>query len=67
MAEILFVMLNPANPDFESDRDFWCGMILVISALFGFFSWIQYYIFGYAGENLIFEIRKELFKGILYK
>lgn len=40
MAEILFVMLNPYSETFEQDRNFWCGLLLLLAGLFGFFSWI---------------------------
>lgn len=67
LCEMLFVLLVPTSPTYIEDRDFWCGMILLVAGIFAITSWIQYYVFTYAGENIILALRKKLFEGIIYK
>jgi ABC-type multidrug transport system fused ATPase/permease subunit len=66
-SKILFIMMVPSDPNYKSNRDFWCGMFLLESCLIGLFSFLQKYVFLYVGENLTCDIRKELFRGIIYK
>ena len=66
-SKILFVMMAVNSPTFVHDRNFWCGMFLILVFLIGIFSFLQKYIFMYVGENLTFDIRIKLFKGIIYK
>ena len=32
LSKIIFVMLKPNSDDFIKNRDFWCGMLLVLAA-----------------------------------
>ena len=66
-AKLLFIMMAPHSPNFKPDREFWCGMFLLEVFLLGVFSFLQKYIFMYIGENLTFDVRKELYRGIIYK
>jgi hypothetical protein len=34
-AKILFVMMMPYSPTFEDDRNFWCGMFLMLALFIG--------------------------------
>jgi len=69
-SKILFIMMQFQNPKyltFSEDRALWCGMfLLLVLCLFVFF-FIQKYIFYYAGENLTFDIRNLLYRGIIFK
>lgn len=56
-AKILFVMMAWMLPTFKEDRDFWCGMFLILVFCIGLFSFLQKYIFMYVGENLTFDVR----------
>jgi ATP-binding cassette subfamily B (MDR/TAP) protein 1 len=42
-------------------------MFLIEVFLIGLVGFLQKYIFSYIGENLTYDVRNELFKGILYK
>ena len=42
-------------------------MFLLLVFLIGITYFIQKYIFAYAGENLTFDVRNLLYRGILYK
>lgn len=67
-AKLLFVLMGGLyNPNYGKDRDYWCGMFLLLIVGIGIFSFLQKYVFMYVGENLTFEIRFKLFKGIIYK
>ena len=66
-AKILFVMMDPYSPTYDRDRNFWCGMFLLLCVLLGLFAFLQKYIFLYVGEILTFDIRDLLFRGIIYK
>ena len=66
-AKILFVMMQPYKSTFEHDRDFWCGMFLMLALLIGILGFLQKYLYLYVGENLTYTVRMELFKGIVYK
>ena len=56
-AKLLFVMMQPYKPTFDEDRNFWCGMFLILAVLIGFFGFLQKYLFLYVGENLTYEVR----------
>jgi ATP-binding cassette, subfamily B (MDR/TAP), member 1 len=66
-AKILFVMMIPQSPNFEEDRDFYCGMFLLLAFCVGITGFLQKYCFQYVGEGLTFDVRMQLFKGIIYK
>ena len=68
--KLLFIMMqfqNPAYLTFPEDRAFWSGMFLLLVLGLGVFFFIQKYIFFYCGENLTFDIRNLLYRGIIYK
>jgi ATP-binding cassette subfamily B (MDR/TAP) protein 1 len=65
--ELLFVMMQSHLPNFVADRNFWCSMFLIHNCVLGVIYFIMKYIFFYAGENLTYELRLQLFKGIVYK
>jgi ATP-binding cassette subfamily B (MDR/TAP) protein 1 len=66
-AKLLFILMAPQLPTFNEDRNFWCGMFLLLVFFIGLLGFLQKYFFMYVGENLTFEIRNELYKGIIYK
>ena len=66
-SKILFVMMTHQLPTFHHDRDFWCGMFLLLCFCIGLLSFLQKYLFMYVGENLTFDIRNQLYQGIIYK
>lgn len=66
-SEILFVMLVPQSPDFIYDRNFWCGMFLILAVGLAVTGFLYKYIFAYLGENLTYTMRCKLFTGIIYK
>jgi ABC-type multidrug transport system fused ATPase/permease subunit len=69
-SKLLFVMMqfqDPRYTSFSDDRAFWCGMFLLLVLGLGLFFFIQKYIFFIAGENLTFDIRNLLYKGIIFK
>jgi ATP-binding cassette, subfamily B (MDR/TAP), member 1 len=68
-AKLLFVLMafEVDKNKFYKDRDFWCGMFLLEVFILGVVSFLQKYLFLYVGENLTFDVRNELFKGIIYK
>lgn len=65
--ELLFVMMKSMLPSFLDDRNFWCGMFLLLVLSIGIVHFILKYIFFRAGENLTLDIRVLLYKGIIYK
>ncbi len=68
-AKLLFVLMSFGLPinNFYEERDFWSGMFLLEVFILGLVSFLQKYLFLYVGENLTFDIRNELFAGIVYK
>ena len=66
-AKLLFIMMQPQSPNYHHDRDLWCGMFLILVVMIGVCSFLQKYLFMYVGENLTFDIRNQLYKGIIYK
>jgi ABC-type multidrug transport system fused ATPase/permease subunit len=69
-SKLLFIMMQFSDPrylSFSDDRAFWSGMFLLLVLCLGIFFFIQKYLFFYAGENLTFDIRNLLYKGIIYK
>lgn len=65
--ELLFVMMKSALPSFVEDRNWWCGMFLLLVVLIGCVHFVMKYIFFVAGENLTLDVRVLLYKGIIYK
>lgn len=63
----MFVMINPEDENFNRNRDFWCGMFLLLCFLIGILGFLQKYIFMYIGENLTLEVRSKLFRNILFQ
>jgi ATP-binding cassette, subfamily B (MDR/TAP), member 1 len=66
-SKLLFVMMKSFLPTFVSDRNFWQGMFLLLVILLGITNFIQKYVFLIAGENLTFDVRNLLYKGIMFK
>jgi ABC-type multidrug transport system fused ATPase/permease subunit len=66
-AKLLFVFMIPQLPTFEEDRNYWCGLFLLLIFCIGIFGFLQKYLFMYVGENLTFTVRNDLYKGIIYK
>jgi len=63
-------MMKSASPyyhNFVEDRNFWCGMFLLLICAMGIVYFCLKYIFFVAGENLTFDFRIKLYKGIVYK
>lgn len=65
-SKILFVMMG-SEENYNSDRNFWCGMLLVLSVGCAITGFGQKYLFNYCGENLTFTFRRMLFTEILHK
>jgi len=66
-AKLLFIMMAPNSPTFEHDRGLYCGLFLLLCFFIGLCGFLQKYLFMYVGENLTFDVRNELYKGIIYK
>jgi len=66
-AKLLFVFMTPFLPTFGEERDYWCGLFLLLVFCIGIVSFLQKYVFMYVGENLTFDVRFALYKGIIYK
>lgn len=67
-SKLMFILMSVGHTKtFGKDRDFWCGMFLLECAIIGIVSFFQKYVFSYVGENLTFDVRFDLFKGIIYK
>jgi hypothetical protein len=54
LSKILFVMMNPKSPTFIDDRNFWCGMFLILAFCIAIFGSLQKVLFSYVGENLTY-------------
>ena len=57
-SKILFVMLKSQSPDFNRDRNIWCGCFLIFAVCSAVIGFLEKYLFVYIGENLTFEFRK---------
>lgn len=66
-SKLLFIMMTSSLPTFVSDRNFWQGMFLLFVILIGITNYIQKYVFLVAGENLTFDVRNLLYRGIIFK
>lgn len=66
-AKLLFVFMTPFLSNYAEERDYWCGLFLALVVGIGIFSFLQKYLFTYVGENLTYDVRVDLFKGIVYK
>jgi ATP-binding cassette, subfamily B (MDR/TAP), member 1 len=66
-AKLLFVLMVPFRPDYQEERDYWCGMFLLLVFMIGIVGFLQKYIFMYIGENLTYTVRNQLYTGIIYK
>jgi ATP-binding cassette, subfamily B (MDR/TAP), member 1 len=60
-------MMKSMLPTYVDDRNWWCGMFLLLVCMMGVVYFILKYIFFYAGENLTQDIRNQLYKNIIYK
>lgn len=65
--KLLFVSMAYMKPTFNEDRDFWCGLYLLLAFGVGIFGFLQKYLFAFTGENLTYTVRKLLWEGIIYK
>lgn len=65
--KILYVMMDPYSKTYNKDRNFWCGMFLLLTIGLGIFGFLNKFIYAYLGENLTYTIRNKLFASILYK
>ena len=67
-SKLMFILMGAGyTKTFAQDRDFWCGMFLIECIMIGLFSFLQKWVFSIVGENLTFDVRFDLFKGIIYK
>jgi ATP-binding cassette subfamily B (MDR/TAP) protein 1 len=67
-SKLMFILMGSGyTKTFAQDRDFWCGMFLIECIMIGLFSFLQKWVFSIVGENLTFDVRFDLFKGIIYK
>jgi ABC-type multidrug transport system fused ATPase/permease subunit len=66
-SKLLFVTMAYMLPTFEHDRNFWCGMFVILAVVMGMGGALQKGVYGYIGENLTFKVRKLLFESIIYK
>jgi len=65
--KILFVMMIPQSKTFNDDRNFWCGMFVLLTGCLGIFGFLNKFLYAYLGENLTYTVRNNLFSSILYK
>lgn len=65
--KLLFTTMGYMLPSFEHDRNFWCGMYVILAVGLGIFGFLQKYLYSYVGENLTYTVRKLLWEGIIYK
>lgn len=54
-------------PDYLYERNFWCGMFLILAFATMVIGSLEKYIFTIVGENLTFSVRKLLWQQIMYK
>jgi hypothetical protein len=52
---------------FEEDRNLWCVYWMLITVAIGLLVATERSLFGIMGESLIFKVRKELIRGVIYK
>ncbi len=55
--KLLFIMMTNFLPTFTDDRNFWCGMFLLLVFAIGITNFLQKWIFQHAGENLTQDLR----------
>lgn len=55
------------SSDFLDQRNNWIVYWIIICILIATFNMIERGSIGYTGENLTFNVRKDLVRGILYK
>lgn len=68
IAQFQYILFKAAyDPNFIYDRDHWIGYWIVASVIIGAFNAMERISIGVAGENLTFNVRCELVRGILYK
>jgi ATP-binding cassette subfamily B (MDR/TAP) protein 1 len=65
---MLFVlMIDPSDPEFVIQRNFWMMMFVILCVFIFISTFLQKLAFGYCSENLVKTIRIKLFEAILYK
>ena len=63
-----FIMFTqPFNPDFVKQRNEWLIYWCILCAVIGTFNAIERILIGVCGENLTFNVRGQLIRGIMYK
>ncbi len=58
---------QPFNPDFVKQRNEWLIYWCILCAVIGTFNAIERILIGVCGENLTFNVRGQLIRGIMYK
>lgn len=66
-SKIMQIMLVPQAKNFISDRNFWCGMFIILCFGMAIFGFLNKLVYAFLGENLTYTVRNKLFAGILYK
>jgi len=68
LSKLQFVMISfGLNDTYTSDRNFWLGCFIALAFGIGFFNGIEKIMFGMTGENMTYNVRKELMRGIMFK
>eukprot|EP00347_Sterkiella_histriomuscorum_P020418 403337881 len=66
-SKILFIMLVPQSITYYEDRNFWCGLFILLIFALAIFGFLNKNLYAYLGENLTYTLRNKLYAGILYK
>jgi hypothetical protein len=67
-SELMFIiMVGRQNPDYIKDRNYWCLMFLIMALGMGIVGFFQKSLFTVTGENLTYDVRKMLFRSLMYK
>lgn len=68
VAKVQMVLIqSPYDPDWQSKRDELCIYWLFLCMLLGSFAGLEKAMFAITGENLTYNVRRDLMRGILYK
>lgn len=68
MAKFMFAMMDdPQGDAYLKNRNFWAAIWVIDVVFIGIVTFAQKYVFGKTGDRLTYNMRRELFRGILYK
>ena len=68
IGHLLFcLMKDPDSANWASDKDYWSFALLMLCFAIGFLSFLQKLIFYCTSENLVLDLRCQLFESLMYK